>query len=59
MNQFEIAALDAGFSRKMVDFLVEHVAPYPHTHTAEEIIGLEETVAELVEDEEEDEGEEE
>ena len=48
-DQFEEAARDAGFSRKQIDFFVEHVARFPHTHNAEEINGLEETVAELVE----------
>lgn len=54
------AARAAGFSLKQIEFIKEYLAPVGHEHVAEEIKGLEETVAELVEanmDEEEGEDE--
>ncbi len=47
---FRQAAMDAGFSMKQLEFFEEYVAKVGHQHIAEDITGLEETVAELVED---------
>ncbi len=44
MNEFRSAAADAGFSIKQIDFLEEFVAPKPHTHDIDEVIGLEEAL---------------
>jgi hypothetical protein len=58
MNEFLQAVREAGFSLKQIEFFEEWVAQREHSHTAEEIIGLEETVAELVEEEDGEEGKE-
>ena len=59
MNEFLQAAREAGFSIKQMEFFEEFVAQRVHSHTAEEIVGLDEMVAEMVEEGDEDgEGEE-
>lgn len=59
MTEFNQAARDAGFSLKQIEFFEEFVAKMPHSHTAEEIVGLDDYVEQLVDEGEEDEGEEE
>ena len=59
MNEFLQAAREAGFSTKQIEFFEEWVAQREHSHTAEEIIGIDDYVGQLVdeggeEDEEED-----
>lgn len=62
MNEDDIReeCYSAGFSKKQVDCLIEHFAHRPHTHTIDEVDGLEEELEELgsesdIEDEDEDE----
>jgi hypothetical protein len=55
MTEFNQAAREAGFSLKQIEFLEEFVAKMPHSHTAEEIIGLDDYVEQLVEDEDDEE----
>ena len=50
-EQFRQAMREAGFGPKQQDFFEEWMALRNHGHIAEDIAGLEETVAELVEQE--------
>ena len=57
-RQFEEAALEAGFTKDQIEFMDEWLAKYPHTHSMDEVDGLETALEEIgegedVEDEEE------
>ena len=58
MTEFQKMAKEAEFTDKQVEFLSEFVAKYPHSHSVEEIEGLEEMLEEIddAEGEEENEG---
>jgi hypothetical protein len=54
MNEFRQAAYDAGFNQKQVDFFEEFVAKQPHSHQVEEIIGVDDYMAQILEEGDED-----
>ena len=47
MNEFQEMAKEAGFTDKQIEFLNDFVAKYPHSHSVEEIDGLEEMLEEI------------
>lgn len=50
MNEFDLAAKEAGFTDEQIEFLNQFVAKFPHMHDVEDINGLEDAVTEIVED---------
>lgn len=54
MSDFLEDAIEAGFSREQAEFLDERLAKYPHSHTVEEIDGLEDALEDIEEEEEEE-----
>lgn len=52
-KNFEDSGLEAGFSKEQLEFMWDFLAKDPHTHTMDDIDGLEEAL-EGEEDEEED-----
>lgn len=47
---FELAVRTYGIPPKTVEFLMRYFSRRPHTHTTDQIEGLEPAVAEIVED---------
>lgn len=41
-------AQEAGFDQEQAEFLWEHLAKFPHTHTADQIEDLDEAVEEII-----------
>jgi hypothetical protein len=57
-RRFRADAIEAGFSDKQIEFLLENVSHPGHHHSTDQIDGLEEAVSEIVESEEDEEEEE-
>lgn len=60
-SAFQAEAMDKGFTADQAEFLYEHLSQKPHTHTADQITDLDETIMAAIEaesDENEDEDEE-
>ncbi len=51
-EDFMVAGEAAGFDGNQLEFMWEHLAKFPHTHTIDEVDELEEALDELGEDEE-------
>lgn len=52
MTEQEFRRKAAGiFSDEQVEFLLDHVAMKPHTHTADEILDFDDSVTQIIEDE--------
>lgn len=45
-------AVEAGYEPAMAEFLWDHLAKFPHTHTSDQIEDLEEAVEEIIEERE-------
>ncbi len=53
MNFLE-QALEAGFTASQAEFLLDHVAKMPHTHEPDEIVGLDDYIAQQIDEGDED-----
>jgi hypothetical protein len=49
-GDFIEAAIDAGFSESMAEFMDQWLAKYPHGHSVDEIDGIDELVDEKVDE---------
>jgi 16S rRNA C967 or C1407 C5-methylase (RsmB/RsmF family) len=50
MEEFIELAEEVGFTKDQAEFMYEHMARRPHTHTAEEILGIEDVVEEALDE---------
>lgn len=53
-DDFMELGLEAGFSKEQLEFLEEHLAKYPHTHDIDDVVGLQEALEDISEEEEDD-----
>lgn len=52
-DEFIESGLESGFTESQLEFMWVFLAKYPHTHSMDEIDGLEEALEEVEEEEEE------
>jgi hypothetical protein len=55
MTQFMKDAIEAGFTKEQAEFMEEFLAKFPHTHSMDEVDGLDKVLDELENEDEEDE----